>query len=140
MDQIVSTAEPSGNEFFEPTNAINKTPKVSFANIKTFRKPYAGTCLRDPENSPHDESEDRNAEPLIRKDSIDLVANISFFGKYLTCFNLFYDSVYKLEALTVSSFDNGFVGKVDVTLMIRCFLCLTCQGCGSGDKCLESFC
>ena len=69
-----------------------------------------------------------------------LFTDVFILSKDLTGFNRLYDPVYKLEALTANSFDNSFVGKVNVTLIIRCFFCFTCQGCGNFNKCLESFC
>ena len=140
-NQIVGAAKPAFNDALEPADAVTKTPDVVAAcKVVALGKPNAGARLGDPEHRPHDERKDRNAQPFIGQHSIDFVANVSFLGEDLAGLHGSHNDVYKLESLTVGGFHNSFIGKVDITLMIRSFLRLARQGCSGLNKCLQTLC
>ena len=125
---MMRSAEPSRNYLLKPGYAIYKAPDMSSANIKTLCKPNARSRLRYPENSPHNKRENRNSEPLIRKNSIYLIADISLICEYLSGFNRLYDFIYKLKSRSVCGNDRLFIGKIYIPLSIRSVLRLSNQG------------
>ena len=94
-------SEPDFNYFLEPTNDVNETPKVSFADIEALGEPQAGTGLGDPEHRPHNESENWNAQPLVCEYLVDIVTNISILGENLSCFYLIYNFINEFKSFSV---------------------------------------
>ena len=100
--------------------------------------PGAEPRLRDLEYEEHYYRKDRNTEPLVSKDRVDLILRVFISCEDLAAFNILDDLIYKVKALSVSRFYYLFVREINVALNVRGGLTLADDRNCLGDNFLES--
>ena len=71
------------------------------------------------EHEEHNSGKDRDAEPLIGQNIVDLILHGRILGQNLARFNLGNNSVYKSKSLSVGVFYNCLIRKIYIALHVR---------------------
>ena len=115
--------------------------------MESFKPTYEKVCngstnpnLRDLEHEEHYNGKNRNTEPFVSKNGIDLITEVLVLGQNLTGFYVFNDLVYKIKTLTVSSFNNCLIGKIDIALNVRSALSIVSMSNCSFNNRFQTIC